>query len=70
MKVIVDRFEGKYAVCEKEGNVMISIEKSQLPKGVKEGDVLIIDSKDIYVDLNETKDRRTKIKKLIKDIWR
>jgi len=40
MKVIVDRFEGKYAVCEKEGNVMINIEKSQLPKGVKEGDVI------------------------------
>ncbi|AJA48767.1 hypothetical protein CPAST_c27000 [Clostridium pasteurianum DSM 525 = ATCC 6013] len=70
MKVIVDRFEGKYAVCEKEGNVMINIEKSQLPKGVKEGDVIIIESKNIYIDLDETKYRRSKIKELIKDIWK
>ncbi len=31
MKVTVDRFEGRYAVCENEDRTMINIEKSKLP---------------------------------------
>ncbi len=45
MKVIIDRFEGKYAVCEKKNLEMIDIEIDKLPKEVKEGDVLIIEGK-------------------------
>ena len=32
MKYIIDRFEGKWAVCEAEDGKMIDIEKSKLPK--------------------------------------
>ena len=43
MKVIIDRFEEEYAVCEKEDRKIINIDKNKLPSTVKEGDVLIID---------------------------
>lgn len=69
MNVVVDRFEGKYAVCEKEDKTMINIEKLKLPKEVKEGDVLTIEATGISINLKETIDRKAKIKKLIKDIW-
>lgn len=69
MDVIVDRFEGKYAVCEKEDKTMINIEKLKLPVGVKEGDVLIIKSSGISINLKATLDRKIGIKKMMKDIW-
>ncbi len=40
MKLIIDRFEGDYAVCEREDKTMMDIERSKLPEGVKEGSVL------------------------------
>lgn len=69
MNVVVDRFEGKYAVCEKEDKTMINIEKLELPNEVKEGDVLTIEATGISINLKETIDRKAKIKKLMKDIW-
>ncbi len=68
MKVIVDRFEGEYAVCEKENLDMINIEIKKLPKGVKEGDVLIIEEDSIRIDKDETKNRRNRIRKLMDDL--
>jgi len=35
MRVVVDRFEGDYAVCEKEDRTMIDIDRKKLPKGCK-----------------------------------
>ncbi|MED0661402.1 DUF3006 domain-containing protein [Geobacillus thermodenitrificans] len=32
MKYIIDRFEGKWTVCEDENCKMVDIEKSKLPK--------------------------------------
>ncbi len=50
MRLIVDRFEGTYAVCEQEDQTIVKIEKSKLPKGTKEGDVLIMDGDIISID--------------------
>ena len=69
MKVIVDRFEGNFAVCEKEDKTMIDIEKSKLPLDTKEGDVLIILKDKIYIDYEETNKRRSHIEKLMDDLW-
>lgn len=69
MRVIVDRFEGRYAVCEKENLEMINIEIDKLPLGVKEGDVLVLDGGNIRIDREETKNRQEKIKKLMNDLW-
>ncbi len=68
MKVIVDRFEGEYAVCEKENLDMINIEIKKIPKGVEEGDVLIIEEDSIRIDKDETKNRRNRIRKLMDDL--
>lgn len=70
MKVIIDRFEGNYAVCEKENQEMIDIEKEKLPAGAKAGDSLIIKEDGVILpDLGETKNRKKRIEKLMEDMW-
>ena len=69
MKVIIDRFEGKFAVCEKEDRQMIDIEKSIIPISAKEGDVLNIDKDKITIDIETTEKRKTEIEELTKDLW-
>lgn len=70
MKVIIDRFEGKYAVCEKENLEMIDIEIEKIPKGAKEGDVLIIEGDNIRIDSEETENRKKRIEKLMDNLWK
>ncbi|KPU44140.1 hypothetical protein OXPF_23070 [Oxobacter pfennigii] len=43
MKVIIDCFEGKFAICETDEKKMINIEKSRIPRDAKEGDVLKVE---------------------------
>lgn len=69
MKVIIDRFEENFAVCEKEDEEMINIEKSKLPLNSKEGDVLIIDGENITFDEEETNARRERMRKLMDSLW-
>lgn len=66
MKVIIDRFEGNYAVCEKEDRAMINIEISRIPSEAKEGDVLEVYSNNITIDINETEKRKKLIEELAK----
>lgn len=40
MRYIIDRFEEGLAICEDEEKNMIPIDRSRLPEGVKEGDIL------------------------------
>ncbi|MBX4270685.1 DUF3006 domain-containing protein [Clostridium estertheticum] len=69
MDVIIDRFEGNYAVCEKEDRTMIDIKKSKIPSIAKEGDVLSIDNDVIIIDIEKTKKRLNEIEKLTKGLW-
>lgn len=69
MKVTVDRFEGEYAVCEKEDRTMMNILIKDLPAGVKEGDVLLIEKDSIIFDNIETKKRKENIKNLMDKLW-
>jgi len=69
VKVIIDRFEGEFAVCEKEDRKIIDIEISKLPSNAKEGDVLNISNDTITIDVEETEKRRRKIEELTKDLW-
>ena len=69
-KLSIDRFEGNYAICEDGERKMFAIELGELPKGAKEGDILVIsDEGEITVDAEETKHRREKIKKLQNSVW-
>ena len=69
MKVIIDRFEGSYAVCEKEDRTMMNISKDKIPSGAKEGDVLNINNDMITIDIEETEKRHKEIEKLTEDLW-
>ena len=70
MIVVIDRFEGMYAVCEKEDMTIINIKRSLVPKEAKEGDVLNIEGDVIRIDINETKKQKSKIEKLAEDLWK
>lgn len=63
MRLIIDRFEGSYAVCEDENKNMLSIPRSKLPIGINEGSVLIASESGITVDYEETAQRAERIKK-------
>lgn len=69
MKVVIDRFEGVFAVCEKEDGEMINIEKNKIPKEAKEGDMLVIDEKGIEIDQEETIRRKREIEEEVEDLW-
>ncbi|MBZ9615267.1 DUF3006 domain-containing protein [Clostridium estertheticum] len=69
MKVIIDRFEGAYAVCEKEDRTMMDISKDKVPSGAKEGDVLNIINDVITIDIKETEKKQREIGKLTEDLW-
>ncbi|MCB2297823.1 DUF3006 domain-containing protein [Clostridium tagluense] len=69
MKVIIDRFEGNYAVCEKEDRNTINISKDKTPPGAKDGDVLNIINDVITIDIEETEKRHKEIEKLTEDLW-
>jgi Protein of unknown function (DUF3006). len=66
MKLVVERFEGKYVLCEMEDKKIINIDRCVFPKEVKEGDVVDIQ---IKIDVEETLRIKSKINKLTKDLW-
>lgn len=70
MKVVIDRFESGFAVCETQDRKMLNIEKARIPEDAREGDVLFIsDGGNITVCKKETKESRDRILKLMDDLW-
>ena len=69
MKAIIDRFEGVYAVCETENKEYINIPKSELPQGIKEGDVLNCINDKWNIDTATTKERKEKIKNKLNSLF-
>jgi ribosome recycling factor len=63
VKVIIDRFEGDYAVVEMDDKTMINISKCLIPES-QEGDIIRIE-----IDKDETEQRKKNIKKLMNDLW-
>lgn len=70
MEVIIDRFEGDFAVCEKQANgEMIDIPREQLPKEVKEGDYLKITDGGVTIHPEKRKEREERIQDLMNELW-
>ncbi len=65
MEAVIDRIEGKIAVLELEGKIIIEIPKKFLPKGVKDGDVLKVT---FDIDKNAKKRKISKVKELQKKL--
>lgn len=70
MYVSIDRFEGEFAVCQKDDGKMINIKKYNIPIYAKEGDILLITKDKIIIDKDETKRRKIEIEKMTKDLWK
>lgn len=70
MKVTIDRFEGNFAVCEKNDRSMVNIEKNRIPPSAKEGDVLVIFNDVIEIDIDETLKKKNDLDNLTKELWR
>jgi hypothetical protein len=66
MEVIIDRFEGKKAVCEKTDRTMINISRNKLPAEAKEGDVLVIEGDDVHIDSAATLKRRQAAEEMLR----
>ena len=63
--LIVDRFEGDWAVIE-YGGTTFNLPRSLLPQDVKEGDVITIS---ISVDETVTKERKQNSEEMLKDFF-
>jgi len=61
MQYIIDRIEGSLAVCEKEDGSFEDIPLAQLPKGAKEGSVLVFRAGAWALDLQAEKERRARL---------
>jgi len=70
MKLIIDRIEGEFAICEKENKHIISIPIKDIPFNVKEGDVLIVEGNAYKLDNEVTKTKKKYIEDLTKDLWK
>lgn len=69
MKFIIDRLEGKYAVCTDENGNIINICKENLPENIEEGTTIIKENNLYYIDEKDTKKRKKRIQKLADDLW-
>ncbi len=63
MKIIIDRFEGDFAVCELEEGKTVNVPKV-LFENAKEGDVVTI-----CVDAEQTKERKKRVESLVNSLF-
>ena len=64
MKVIIDRFEGQYAVVELDNGDFVDMPRSALPSLADEGDVITIE-----IDEQATDQRRKRIEGLMDTLF-
>ena len=70
MQIIIDRFEGPVAVCEKPDRTMVNIPRNKLPPQAREGDVLILEGDTIRIDPVETAKRKLAAEEKLKGLWK
>jgi len=69
MKLVLDRFEGNFAVCETEDRNTINLDRKKIPPDAKVGDILIVDNNNITVSVDLTKKRKKEIQSLVDELW-
>lgn len=69
MRIIVDRIEGEYAVCELEDGSMKDIALSELPSETEEGSVLIFTDGEYIIDFKTQEELKTEILALQNSIF-
>ncbi len=68
MKYIIDRFEGEFAVLEKEEGGTIDVPKTQIPNA-KEGYVVFFKDGVYSIDAEETEKRKALIAEKMKKLF-
>jgi hypothetical protein len=58
MQLIIDRFEGQYAICEKPDRGMLKIPRQKIPAGACEDDILQVEGELFSIDLEATELKR------------
>lgn len=66
--LIIDRFEGEYAVVEQDG-APVQILRRELPAHAREGDCVVLENGQYKIDRIETEKRREEIRNLQKSLW-
>lgn len=66
---IVDRKEGKYYILESSDGKMINVNKDEIQKSLKEGDVVYKKNNKYYYDENETQRRKKDIRESMNEMW-
>lgn len=69
IKGVIDRFEGKYAIVEIEGETKI-INISCIPPEAREGDVLVLEKSVWRVDHNATISLKKQIEARMDRLWK
>lgn len=68
--LIIDRFEGEYAVCEEEDGSFKKLPRLFLPVGCREGDCLVPQPGGAWqVDREATAQRRKKIQEMLRNLY-
>jgi len=67
--IILDRYEGDYAVIEVD-NQIINIDRDSLEEGLKEGDVLVFKQGRYYKDEETTKARKKYMADRFSKLWK
>ena len=68
--MIIDRFEGEYAVIEQDIGKFINVNKDNLPINAKEGDVLIYENGIYKIDISEKEKIKEEVLKLQNSLWK
>lgn len=70
-KVTIDRFEGRFAVCETENRMTVHILKVDVPEKAQEGDILVRgDENQLWtVDTEETESRREAMRNKLNSLF-
>ena len=69
MKLIIDRIEGEFAVCETEQLGHININLDKLPSKINEGDIIELISAEWEVHKKETQLKKEKIQNRFDDLF-
>ena len=68
-RLIVDRIEGSIAVCEQDNKSFVDVPISNLPKGVKEGSVLLNKDGSWEIDTEKQNTRNRRIKEKMDSLF-
>ncbi len=70
MKLVIDRFEGEYAVCEAPDLSRVNIPRGELGENAREGDVLELIDGRYVIDRAAADERRKRIRKKLERLMK